>query len=266
MSIVSMNFSSYYLQGNHEISIILPDRPRHLLPKDFYGGDRKFKVIWLLHGAFGDHTDWLRKSKIELYARERDLCVVMPSACNSGYANWDHFAMGFSMWDYLTEELMPLIYGWYPVSDQRADNYVAGLSMGGGGAIKLAVNYPEKFAGAAILSASPRNLHEMDPVQNEKQWQRIMNQAGSVEAYLNSYENVWDKLAESAGRNILPRLYFAMGTEDPGYPQYMKFKQYAESIKLKATFEEGPGKHEWRFWDTYIEKAMQFFDTGDEIR
>ncbi len=261
MSIVYMNFMSYYLHFNHEISIILPDRPQNMLPADFYGNSRKYKVLWLLHGASGDHTDWLRKSKIELYARERDLCVVMPSAFNSNYSNWDNFAMGIHMWDYLTKELMPLIYGWYPVSEKRADNYIAGLSMGGRGTIKLAVNYPEKFAAAAILSASPMNPHDIGQDDlGSKQIKHMIEKAGSFEAYLNSYENVWDKLGDLAGKDVLPRLYFAMGTEDPWCAGYMKFKQYAESINLKVTFEEGPGKHDWRFWDTYIEKALKFFD------
>ncbi len=262
MSVVYMNFQSHYLHINHDISIILPDKPQNKLPREFYESGRKYKVLWLLHGAHGDHTDWLRKSKIELYARERDLVVVMPSAFNTGYSNWNNFAMGFSMWDYLTEELMPMVYGWFPVSDQRADNYVAGLSMGGGGTIKLAANYPEKFAAAAILSAAPRNPHEISQDISGKHSQKLIDNAGSLEAYLASYENVWDKLADLTGKDVLPRLYFAMGTEDTWYPGYVKFKQYAETINLKATFVEAPGKHDWRFWDTYIEKALQFFDEG----
>ena len=262
MSLIHMYYNSYYLHGNQEVSIILPDRPGNQLPKDYYGRDRKYPVLWLLHGAFGDHTDWVRKSKIELYARERDLCVVMPSAFNSGYANWDHFAFGFAMWDYLTEELMPMVYGWYPVSEERSDNFVAGLSMGGRGALKLAVNYPEKFAAAAVLSAAPENLREIDPTKNEARWRRLLENAGSLEALLASSENVWDKIAALAGKDVLPRLYCAIGTEDVWYPNYEKFKRYAESIHLAATFEEGPGGHDWRFWDTYIEKALLFFDAG----
>lgn len=68
-----------------------------------------------------------------MYATERNLVVVMPSALNSNYSNWDKFMMGYDMFDYLTEVLMPLIYGWLPVSDKREDNFIAGLSMGGPG-------------------------------------------------------------------------------------------------------------------------------------
>ena len=124
MSLITMNFESQYLQGNTEISIVLPDRPRDREAKAFYNSGRKYKVLWLLHGTFGDHSDWVRKSSIELYACEKDLIAVMPSALNSDYANWDGFMIGYSMNDYLTEELMPLIHNWFPASDQREDNFI----------------------------------------------------------------------------------------------------------------------------------------------
>ena len=151
MALVQMNFESRYLNNNHEISIILPDMPRDKTPAEFYGSGRKYKVLWLLHGTFGDHSDWIRKSNIELYACEKDLIVVMPSGLNANYANWEHFSIGYNMYDYLTEELMPLIYNWFPASDKREDNFIAGLSMGGSGTLVYALNHPEKFAAAAVL-------------------------------------------------------------------------------------------------------------------
>jgi putative tributyrin esterase len=258
-----MNFESQYLRNNTEISIILPDKPRDQAPKDFYGSGAKYKVLWLLHGTYGDHSDWLRKSSIELYACEKDLAVVMPSALNSNYSNWDDFAIGYGMYDFITEELMPMVYNWYPISDKREDNYISGLSMGGGGAIKFAVNHPEKFAAAAILSSAPRNLRAIDlETANARTLTSIQN-AGSLEAYIDSYENVWDKLAELNGKGVLPRLYFATGSDDFLYQRYADFKKYAQEINLDATFEEGPGGHEWRFWDTYIQKALVFFGLTD---
>ena len=111
MSLATFNFESTCLQGNTTVSVILPDKPRNLTPQAFYGSGKKYKVLWLLHGTFGDHSDWLRKSNIELYACEKDLIVVMPSGLNANYANWEHFSIGYNMYDFLTEELMPLIQG-----------------------------------------------------------------------------------------------------------------------------------------------------------
>jgi putative tributyrin esterase len=261
MSVVNINFQSHFLHNNNEVSIILPDKPWEMTPKEFYGNGRKYKVLWLLHGAFGDHTDWLRKSNIEVYACEKDLIVVMPSALNSGYSNWGDYMMGYNMFDYLTEELMPLIYNWFPASDKREDNYIAGLSMGSAGTLKYVVNHPEKFTAAAMLSGVPRNLHNINEETADKRTLGYIRNAGGLEAFINSYENVWDKLAELCDKNVLPRLYFACGTKDFLYDSYLEFKSYAKDIGLKADFEEIEGYgHEWRFWDLTIQHAIKFFE------
>ena len=269
MSLMKFNFESDYLKSNFEVSIIMPDRPRALTPREFYGRGIKYKVIWLLHGTFGDHTDWSRKSNIEVYACEKDLIVVMPSALNSNYSNWDRSMMGFGMFDYITEELMPMVYNWLPASDARADNFVAGLSMGGRGALKYAVNHPDKFAAAAILSACPEDLSGMTDESAAiadapfaSRMRNTLENAGGVSAYVNSDENAWAIIDQSvsSGR-ALPKLLFACGTKDERVMRNLaKFRPHAEKIKLDAEFWtlEGFG-HEWRFWDLAIQHVFEFF-------
>ena len=269
MSLMKLNFESLYLKSNFEISIIMPDRPNAMSPKDFYGSGKKYKVLWLLHGTFGDHTDWSRKSNIELYACEKDLVVVMPSALNSNYSNWDKATMGFGMHDYFIDELMPLVYNWLPVSDVREDNFIAGLSMGGRGALKFAVNFPEKFAAAAILSASPVNyggLNDEALANGEggftERLRGMVENAGGADAFVNSDENAWAIIDERVSRGeSLPRLLFACGTLDEiMYSNLMKFKPHAEEIGLGADFWIVDGyRHEWRFWDLAIQRALEFF-------
>ncbi len=276
MSLLNFNFESQYLGNNTDISVILPDKRRDMSPGEFYGSGKKYKVLWLLHGTFGDHTDWIRKSNIELYACEKELIVVMPSGLNSNYVNWPGFTTGFLMWDYLFEELMPLIYGWFPASDRREDNFIAGLSMGGGGALQYAAGRPEKFAAAAILSSAPSNLHEIDltarPADSaqaafRRRTRNAVDNFGGMEGYLASPVNVWDRLPELIKSGVLPRLYFCCGQNDFLYDRYQKFKEYAEQIGLPATFEEAPGyTHEWRFWDLFIQKALDFFGLGGEAQ
>ncbi|HRF46051.1 MAG TPA: alpha/beta hydrolase family protein [Anaerolineales bacterium] len=268
MSVLQYTFESDCLKNNTQITVILPDKPRQLTPAQFYGNGRKYKVLWLLHGTFGDHTDWLRKTNIEMYATERNLVVVMPSALNSNYSNWNDYMLGFKMYDFLTEELMPLIYGWFPVSDRREDNFIAGLSMGGRGTIKFAVNHPEKFAAAAVLSATPMDMSSMGPdnespfldTNNERVRTTLAN-AGGLEAFLNSNEHVWAILDRLAPTGTLPRLMFACGQEDELLFKYYKiFQEHAHEIGLAAHWFELPGyKHEWRFWDLAIQEALDFF-------
>lgn len=273
MSILQYTFESECQKNNTQITVILPDKPRTLTPVQFYGNDRKYKVLWLLHGTFGDNTDWTRKTNIEMYAAERNLVVVMPSALNSNYSNWNDFMLGYKMYDFLTEELMPLVYGWLPVSDKREDNFIAGLSMGGRGTIKYAVNHPEKFAAAAVLSATPMDMSSMSAdnespllnTNNERMRTTLLN-AGGLEAFLNSNENVWAILDKLAKTETLPRLMFACGQEDEMlYGYYKIFKKHAQEIGLEAHWFELPGyKHEWRFWDLAIQEALGFFGLDEK--
>ena len=267
MSLMTFNFQSSCLSGNTEITVILPDKPWKTSPAEFYGSGKKYKVLWLLHGIFGDHTDWLRKSNIELYACEKDLIVVCPNGMNTNYGNWPSYGLGYNMYDFLFDELMPLIYGWLPASDKREDNFIAGLSMGGRGTCVYAFSHPEKFAAAAVLSASPRNFETMaekEPAMWERMSKSVINYK-DLEDFLASPENTWKIVGEKAKTGELPRLYFACGEDDGLYPAFMDFKKYAEEIGLPATFETIPGyKHEWRFWDLSIQKALSFFGLDED--
>lgn len=269
MSVLTYNFESHYLKNNHEIAVILPDKPRELSCSQFYQSGKKYKVLWLLHGTFGDQTDWIRKTNIERYACQRELAVVMPPALNSNYSNWDRCMMGYSMYDYLTEELMPMVYGWLPVSSKREDNFIAGLSMGGRGTIKYAVNRPELFAAAAVLSAVPVDFSRISPKNpcpfldpQEPRLKAVIENAGGLEAYINSEENVWALIDRQANQRVLPRLFFACGEEDKLlYSNFRAFRSHCLDLGLEAEWFSLPGYgHEWAFWDIAIQKALDFFD------
>lgn len=263
MALIHLNFDSKYLVGNTDVNIILPEAPHTKDPKDVYNSREKFKVLWLLHGTNGDYSDWVRKSNVELYANEYRIAVVMPSAGNSNYADWNSFAMGYEVYTYFTEELMPLVYSWFPISDKREDNFIAGLSMGGKGAFLFALNHPEKFAKAYSFSSAPRPLKEPDP--EAFSYKRESNQIrnfGSLEAYKDSPNNLWDLSEKAVQENVdLPELYFACGDKDLiAYDSFVKFREYAKEIKLKAQFFEIPEyAHEWRFWDLCLQDCLARF-------
>lgn len=273
MSILHYGFESQYLGGATDVTVILPDKPRDLTPREFYRSGKKYKVLWLLHGTSGDHMDWVRRTNIELYVEGLELAVVMPSALNSNYSNWKDFMLGYNMYDYLTEELMPLVYGWLPVSERREDNFIAGLSMGGRGAVKYAVNHPEKFAAAAVLSATPMDLKAMShgnpclmlDLDDARVRTTLLN-AGGLDAFVHSEENVWEIINQKAGTGQLPRLFFACGEDDAViYGLFQSFREHAREIGLDAEFFSGPGyRHEWPFWDLGIQKALRFFGFDNE--
>ena len=283
MALVNMDFQSAFTNGNTEITVILPDMPWGTTPEQFYKSGKKYPVLWLLHGTFGDHTDWIRKSNIELYACERDCIVVMMSALNTVYDNWPDFCMGHDNFKLITEELMPMIQGWFPASDKREDNFIAGLSMGGRGTMKISLERPDLFGGAAALSSVPTDLdgdvehltklfntpkEELTgELRMEGRTWNDMHRSGSVEAYLNGRDNTWRHLRErQEDGTIVPKYFFSMGTEDGSYlsGNYQKFKEYAESLGINCMFTEGPGRHEWRVWDRDIQLALDYFGIGTD--
>lgn len=264
MALIQLNFRSWCLNQNTDVAIILPSMKAGTDAKDYYCSGKKYPVLWLLHGTYGCYNDYLRRTNIELYATENDLIVVTPSAMNSNYSNWTSMQPPFRMFDFLTEELMPFVHGWLPASDKKEDNYIFGLSMGARGASKFAFNHPDKFAGCACLSGVPSDLRSFlkDPDAAKKHARELitMEQAGGYEAYMNSYENVWDKVKTVAEMENPPKFYFACGTDDGVYPNWLHFKEYAKEVGLDATFVEREGyAHEWRFWELELQAALRHF-------
>ncbi|MGQ7352611.1 alpha/beta hydrolase [Quadrisphaera oryzae] len=264
---MTLDLQSRHLRGGTLVDVVLPDLPPGASPRDFYGSGRRYPVLYLLHGTFGGHSDWVRRTNIETYATERDLVVVMPTAHNSNYSDWPSFSLGYDGYGYLTHELMPLVENWLPVSTRREDTFIAGLSMGGRGAVKYAVNFSERFAAAAVLSAAPVDLAPLTEEQlatsTDLMDLRLRGQAanaGGLDAFRASDENVWATIDRLAGTGTLPRLLFTIGSDDPLEPRWAAFESHAREIGLDATFERREGySHEWRFWDLAVERALDFF-------
>lgn len=264
MGLIHLNFRSWCLQTNTDVQIILPSMKQGEDAEKYYCSDKKYPVLWLLHGTFGGYNDYLRRTNIEFYATENDLIVVMPSVMNSEYSNWPDFMLGYNAYDYLIKELMPMIYGWFPASNKREDNYICGLSMGAMGAAKYAVNYPDKFAGCSCMSGAPINVKKLYESKENNEFSKRMfrniEHAGGIDNYLNSYENVWGKISDIANKDNCPRFYFSCGKQDALYASYKEFEEYAKEVKLDAKFEELDGyAHEWRFWELEIQRTLEFF-------
>ena len=267
MAYIELDFESQYYGGNTQVSILMPDRDRAVNNAEFFACGKKYPVLWLLHGTHGDHTDWLRKSKVEVYSRERELIVVMPSVQNSDYTNWPGFGTGYDSFRMIRDELVPLVHHWLPASDRPEDNFVAGLSMGGGGALKFALNCPDIFGAGAVLSYAPRDIDTPEDLfegainGDNSRLANTLKNAGGVQAYRDSIDNSFRQVMQLHEAGRLPKLYFCIGTEDFLYdPLYVPFKRACQEKGIDIHFEEEPGMgHEWRFWDPYIEKSMDFF-------
>lgn len=270
MGIVTYNFQSHYLRSNTTIAMILPEKPRYVKTRDFFESGKKYKVLWMLHGTYGDWSDWIRKTRIELYAAEHDLICVFPSALNSDYVSWPSFALGYDAENHLINELMPLVHNWFPASSRKEDNYIAGLSMGGRGALSYILKYPDLFNAGAILSFVPEDFRSTDwaekyrkrrdRISEIRQQNRICN-AGGEEEYKKKTD-YYSMILSMSAEGTLPRLFFACGDDDPLYAEeFRSFKAECEEKSIPIEFWRESGmKHEWRFWEDAIIKALEFFN------
>ena len=143
------DFFSEALSLSTSMTVLLPQRTTTQIGMEGHASDGPPPVLYLLHGLSDDDTIWLRRTSIERYAAPLGLAVVMPQVHRSFYTDQ---AYGGRYWTFLTEELPELVGSLFRVSDRREDTFVAGLSMGGYGALKWALRHPERFAAAASLS------------------------------------------------------------------------------------------------------------------
>jgi S-formylglutathione hydrolase FrmB len=216
----------------------------------------KFRTLFLLHGGVEDARSWLAYTNIEKYADKHNLAVVLPSVGNSFYADMKH---GEKYWTYVSDELIRFVRSVFPLSEKREDNYVAGLSMGGYGAFKMALSKPELFSAGISLSGALDISSLFENVGTTPI--NLNNIFGSKEEFLESDNNL-NKLIDQLIQNKvdIPKLYIACGLDDNLYESNKEFLRKLNSHSVDVTYDEGPGGHEWDFWDVYIKKAIEWLD------
>ncbi|WP_435923470.1 alpha/beta hydrolase [Paenibacillus sp. DYY-L-2] len=216
--------------------------------------DGKLPVLYLLHGLGGDHTEWTRLSSVERYAEEKGIALVLPRADRSYYMD---MKQGAAYYTYLSEELPAIVKSLFPVSDRREDTFIAGLSMGGYGAFKLALRQPERFAAAASLSGSLDIVHRLSEPTVFRNHEEV-RMFGSVAELKGSDDDLLALAGKVAAAGNQPMLYQCCGTEDFLYEGNRNFLKHAGEVGLEVTYEEGPGSHEWGYWDRMIRTVFDW--------
>ena len=253
MALIQLSFKSKALLLQTSVNIILPmgtNRVDFTPAQDFTYEHKKYPVLYLLHGASDDHSSWLRLSSIERYAEEKELVIVMPNADMSAYNDMVH---GQRYWTYINEELPQFLQAAFPISDKREDTFAAGLSMGGYGAFKLALRNPDRFAAAASLSGA---VDIIGSLKDGTFFSNAFGDSNQVDNRENDLYHLINEVAEQTGPK--PKLFQACGTEDFLYEDNVKFKDYAKDLAIDLTYEEGPGGHDWSYWDTYIQRVLNW--------
>lgn len=256
MALLECRYKSEVLDMEQPFYVILPQ----ISMSDSESRNRKFPVLYLLHGLSDDHTAWVRKTGIERYAAQYGLAVVMPNVNRSFYTDMKY---GLNYYTYITREIPHIVRSYFPISDKREDNFIAGLSMGGYGAFMIALRNPGMFSAAASLSGA-LDLTVLLDSSDERiapMAERIALMTemlfGSPDEFINSDYNLV-RLLSKINRENLPRLFQCCGTEDYIYPLNESFRAAASRFGIDLTYEEGPGEHEWGYWDTNIQRVLRW--------
>ncbi|HHY81367.1 MAG TPA: esterase family protein [Clostridiales bacterium] len=250
MAFIQCDFFSEVLGLCCSMNVILPQQTTGQIGMKGHAFDRKHPTLYLLHGLSDDHTIWMRRTSIERYAAPLGLAVVMPAVHRSFYTDMDR---GYRYWTFISEELPAIARSFFPLSDRREDNFAAGLSMGGYGAFKLVLSCPDKFAAGASLSGA-LDMASLEERHTTPEFVNIFGDLSKIRGSRNDLFHLAEEVAKSDGPK--PKLYQCVGTEDFLYEDNIRFRDFVRGLDLDHTYEEGPGTHEWGYWDMMIQKVL----------
>ncbi len=253
-----MEFHAQTIMQHANFAFVLPNdvemeevrEPRHY--------DRPTKSLILLHGLTGTDTDWLFGGVAQEMAIQYNLAVFMPTAGNSFYL--DRGYPGGNYGAFVGEELPSYIRQVFGFCEKREDTLIGGLSMGGYGALHTALAYPDTFSACIALSSA---LHLEEIARGDEIAVGTMPEAmlrdvfGDLSGLLTSEKNpmVQVRRLMAEGRK-LPKLYMAVGTEDRLRNANRRFSALLEYEGAPHRYEEGPGDHNWTFWNEYLDRGL----------
>jgi S-formylglutathione hydrolase FrmB len=234
-----------------------------LLPRDYFKSNKRYPVLYLLHGLFGHHDDWITRTNLAEYARMYDLIIVTPEGNDSWYI--DSATVASDKYEsYILRELIPDVDARYRTIKDRRARGVAGLSMGGYGALKCGLKHPDYFAFAGSLSGAldPANRSEEHP---GFAWDILRPSITSAFGPPNSPARQANDLHQIA-RNLtaaniasLPYLYFDCGLEDGFLPTNRELAEILIAKKIPHQYRQLPGGHNWGYWDKQVREVLRVY-------
>ena len=222
-----------------------------LIPEKMEG---PFPVLYLLHGLSDDHTAWTRRTSIERYVGGLPLIVVMPNGERSWYSD-SKSNPSAAFETFITQDLTGFVDATFHTIPKREGRAIAGLSMGGYGAFKLALKHPDLFCAAASFSGA---LDMQGRIETQPPWQQEYklifggNVGGTQDDVL--------ALLEQADRSAMPALWMCCGDQDFLVGDNRRAHKYMESLGIPHHYREDAGcAHSWDYWDRVVQDALAFF-------
>jgi len=260
MALVQATYFSKALARNVTITAVIP-ASKMVFPGTPLPEKKPFKTLYLLHGILGNHADWITGSRIRMLAEENNLAVIMPSGENSFYV--DDEARGNMFGEFIGVDLVEATREIFRLSDKREDTFIAGLSMGGYGAIRNGLKYCDTFSHVAGLSSALVTYRAPEATEDapfrfgkRSYFEAIFGDLDKLRESDKDPEGVL-KIIKAQGKPV-PKMYMACGTEDSLVDVNRRYRDFLISEGVDLKYEEGPGAHDWKFWDTYIEKVIQW--------
>ena len=250
MALAELNFYSEALGMQTTVNVIIPQKSSSGeigIKSD--AKDEKYKCLYLLHGLSDNHSIWLRRTSIERYAQEYGICVVMPCADKSFYTDMKD---GGKYYTYIAKELPRIIREFFNVSEKREDNFIAGNSMGGYGALKIGLRECDSFCACAGLSSVADIVGLTDTFRD------VYIPIFGEELNIPDEENLFFLTQSNNNNPNKPKIYMGVGTEDYMYKENIKLKEHIESLDFDFTYRESSGTHCWEFWDEYIQYVLEW--------
>lgn len=267
MALIQCNFFSKALMRTVPIQVVLPT-DKMVFPGSPVPEDKPFKTLYLLHGIFGNDTDWVSGTRIQSWAQDRDLAVVMPSGDNSFYVDNERTSALYGT--FIGKELVEFTRRSFPLSRKCEDTFIGGLSMGGFGSIVNALQNPETFgavcalSSALILERAESTLEYTDFLMtNRGYYESVFGDLAKLRGGKADYNHLAEQTAKTGPK---PKFYMACGTEDDLISPNRVFRDRLLSLGYDVTWEEGPGVHDWYFWDTYILRALEWLPLGSAVQ
>ncbi len=217
-----------------------------ILPEQISG---RVPVYYLLHGLSDDYTAWHRRSAIERHVQDLPLIVVMPDGGRSWYCDGVDAPRYES---YLINDLLGFIDRTFPTRAERAGRVIGGLSMGGYGALKLALKFPKLFLAANGHSGAYDITTTDTPLHDIPEWRHVF---GAHPA--GGKDDVYG-LADRLDPTTAPALRLDCGTDDSLLDSSRRFHAHLAACGLAHEYVEFPGAHNWEYWDTHVPAALAF--------
>ena len=225
---------------------------RVILPSDHDSGVRRYPVLYLLHGLAGHYEDWESRTHLDQYAEGMPLIIVMPEGDDSWYTN--SASQPQEKWeDYIVKDLIPYVDSHFYTIQTRHARAIAGLSMGGYGAMKFALKYPGTFIFAASFSGAEVVVH--DPSFKIPFGQKYVDQIrdifGDGMTQARTDNDIFE-LAKKRAPAQVPYLVVTCGTEDDLLASNREFVAVLQQQKIRYEYHESAGAHTWQYWDEQI--------------